>query len=58
MIVREPVEFMMALVDTGWMNTDGLVVGYISPTLAVTREKLWIEAPCYNGACDKIVMAI
>jgi hypothetical protein len=57
-VVGEPVEFMMAFVDTRWMNTDRLVVGYISPAFTIAREQLWIEAPCYDRACDEVVVAV
>jgi hypothetical protein len=57
-VVGEPVKFVVAFIDTRRVNTNRLVVGYISPTSTITREKLWVEAPSYDGARDKVIVAV
>jgi hypothetical protein len=58
MIVREPFKFMMALVNRGWMQADGLVVCAIAEAFPITNKQLRIEAPCNHRSCDDIDITI
>jgi len=58
MIIREPVEFVVALVNTRWVEANGLVVGYIPPAFAVSCQQFWVEAPSYNGARNKVIVSV
>ena len=58
MIVGEPLELMVTLVDRRWMEADWLIVRAVSEPLSVTYEQLGIETPRNHRARDNIIVAI
>ena len=40
------------------MQADGLRISDVSPSVAITDEKLWVEAPSNDRIEDQIVLAI
>ena len=48
----------MALIDRRRVQTDGLIVGYVSEPFSISDKQLRIEAPCNHRSGDYIVIAV
>lgn len=40
------------------MEAHGLVIGHVPPSLTFTKQKLGVEAPCYDRIHNQIVVAV
>jgi hypothetical protein len=49
-IIGEPVKFVVTLINTRWVDADGLVVGHVPPAFPISCQQLWVETPSDDRA--------